>query len=106
MDVERLAKELSPLRYQTGHRFKNEEPFWERLNEDDLRGLLNALRDRGYSVSADSPHVKSPSMYSPGYGEDESGAGFGVSAVRQITGDLLEDRTAPWVSTYRLPQIK
>ena len=81
MDVERLAKELSPLRYQTGHRFRNEEPFWERLNEDDLRGLLKALRDRGYIVSPDSSHVRAPSMYSPDYREDESGAGFGVCAT-------------------------
>ena len=72
MDVERLAKELSPLRYQTGHRFRNEEPFWERLNEDDLRGLLKALRDRGYNVSADSPHMKTSSMYRAVWGTLEA----------------------------------
>ncbi len=61
MDVDKLARELAGLCYQTDYRFQNGQPFSERLSEGDVRGLLRALRDRGYTVSRDEPpHVESP----------------------------------------------
>jgi hypothetical protein len=63
MDVEKLAKELAGLCYQTGYTFQNGQPFSERLSEGDVLGLLRALRDRGYMVSRDEPaHVESPQL--------------------------------------------
>lgn len=73
MNIETLAKELAGLRYETGYRFENGEPFRKRLSEQDVRGILSALRERGFSVSHDGPpHMESPALFGAERPEPES----------------------------------
>lgn len=73
MDIGKLAKELAQLRYETGYRFENGESFQKSLSQQDVHGLLLALRDRGLQLSHDAaPHVESPAIFGTGHSEPES----------------------------------
>jgi hypothetical protein len=64
LDVEKLARELANLRYDTGYRFENGMPFCEQLSEAGVRAVLNALQGRGHTAAQDvPPQVESPSLY-------------------------------------------
>jgi hypothetical protein len=64
LDVEKLARELANLRYDTGYRFENGMPFCEQLSEAGVRAVLNALQGRGHAAAQDGPpQVESPSIY-------------------------------------------
>jgi hypothetical protein len=63
MDVAKLAKDIGNLRYETEYRFESGTPYYQTLREGDLRGILIALRDRGFTISHDNEgHVESPSI--------------------------------------------
>jgi hypothetical protein len=64
LDVEKLARELANLRYETEYRFENGMPFCGQLSEAGVRAVLNALQGRGHTVAQDvPPQVESPSIY-------------------------------------------
>lgn len=46
LDVEKLARELANVRYETEYRFENGMPFCEQLSEAGVRAVLNALQGR------------------------------------------------------------
>ena len=61
MDIAKLAKDIGSLRYETEYRFEFGAPCYQTLGEGDVRGILTALRDRGFTISLDDdPHVDSP----------------------------------------------
>jgi hypothetical protein len=61
MDIAKLAKDIGNLRYETEYRFESGASCFQTLREGDVRGMLIALRDRGYTVSrASEAHVESP----------------------------------------------
>lgn len=63
MDVAKLAKDIGNLRYEAEYRFESGTPYYQTLREGDLRGILIALRDRGFTISHDNEgHVESPSI--------------------------------------------
>ncbi len=61
MDITKLAKDIGTLRYETEYRFESGAPCHQTLREGDLRGILVALRDRGFKISRENKaHVESP----------------------------------------------
>src|ERR1700729_598338 len=61
MDIARLAKDIGNLRYEAEYRFESGAPYYQTLREGDVRGILIALRDRGYTISRENEaHVESP----------------------------------------------
>jgi hypothetical protein len=69
MDIKKLARELSDLRFESGYIFENGTPFFEILGLRRAEGLLNAFRDRGYIVSpitVDSPSLCESIQSEPG----------------------------------------
>jgi hypothetical protein len=69
MDTAKLADEIGALRYKAEYRFQSGQPFYATLSKGDLRGILQALADRGYAVV---PHVESPSLRHEGHPEHET----------------------------------
>jgi hypothetical protein len=55
LDVEKLARELANVRYETEYRFENGMPFCEQLSEAGVRAVLNALQGRSHAVAQDVP---------------------------------------------------
>ena len=63
MDIAKLVKDIGDLRYEAEYRFKSGAPYYQTLREGELRGILIALRDRGFTISRDNEaHVESPSI--------------------------------------------
>lgn len=63
MDIAKLAKEIGDLRYETEYRFESGMQCFQTMREGDLRGILSALRDRGFAISRDNEtRVESPSI--------------------------------------------
>ena len=63
MDIAKLVKDIGDLRYEAEYRFESGAPYYQTLREGELRGILIALRDRGFTISRDNEaHVKSPSI--------------------------------------------
>ena len=61
MDIARLAKDIGNLRYEAEYRFESGTPCYQTLREGNVRGILIALRDRGYTISRENEaHVESP----------------------------------------------
>ena len=48
MDINALARELAGLQVESGYIFENGAPFCQPLTEEQAKGLLRALRDRGF----------------------------------------------------------
>ena len=62
-DTAKLAKEIGDLQYETEYRFESGMQCFQTLREGDLRGILSALRDRGFAISRENTtHVASPSI--------------------------------------------
>ena len=63
MDIAKLVKDIGDLRYEAEYRFEFGAPYYQTLREGELRGILIALRDRGFTISRDNEaHVESPSI--------------------------------------------
>lgn len=63
MDTAKIAKDIGTLRYETEYRFESGAPCHQTLREGDIRGILVALRDRGFMIShQDQVHVESPAI--------------------------------------------
>ncbi|MGA7429778.1 MAG: hypothetical protein WBQ24_00330 [Xanthobacteraceae bacterium] len=63
MDIAKLVKDIGDLRYEAEYRFESGAPYYQTLREGELRGILIALRDRGFTISRDNEaHVESPSI--------------------------------------------
>ena len=61
MDIAKLAKDIGNLRYETEYRFESGAPCYQTLREGDVRGIIIALRDRGFTISQENnAHVESP----------------------------------------------
>ena len=61
MDIAKLAKDIGTLQYETDYRFEFGAPCYQALREADIRGILIALRDRGFTIARDNEaHVASP----------------------------------------------
>jgi hypothetical protein len=61
MDIAKLANEISNLRYETEYRFESGTSCYQTLREGDIRGILIALRERGFTVARENEaHVESP----------------------------------------------
>jgi hypothetical protein len=61
MDIAELAKDIGNLRYETEYRFESGAPCQQTLREGDIRGILIALRDRGFKISRENEaHIASP----------------------------------------------
>jgi hypothetical protein len=61
VDIAKLAKDIGTLRYETEYRFESGAPCYQTLREGDVRGILTALRDRGFTISLDNhTRVDSP----------------------------------------------
>jgi hypothetical protein len=61
MDIAKLAKDIRNLRYETAYRFEFGTPCYQTLCEGDIRGILGALRDRGFTVArGEGDHLESP----------------------------------------------
>ena len=71
MDIEKLARKLSDLRYDTGYRFENGSVFHKRLSRIDLCAVLTELQERGYTILHNTPHVESPLIYGPQHPENQ-----------------------------------
>jgi hypothetical protein len=69
MNIAKLADEIGALRYKAEYRFQSGQPFYATLSKGDLRGVLQALEDRGYAVV---PHVESPSLHNETRSEHET----------------------------------
>ena len=54
MDTAKLAKDIGKLRYETEYRFESGAPCYQTLREGDVRGILVALRERGFTISRES----------------------------------------------------
>ena len=64
MDTAKLAKDIGTLRYETEYRFESGAPCHQTLREGDIRGILVALRDRGFMIShQDQAHVELPAIF-------------------------------------------
>jgi hypothetical protein len=64
MDIAKLAKDIGTLRYETEYRFESGMPCYQTLREGDVRGILIALQDRGFTISRENEvHVESPPIY-------------------------------------------
>jgi hypothetical protein len=64
MDIAKLAKDIGTLRYETEYRFESGMPCYQTQREGDVRGILIALQDRGFTISLeDEVHVESPPIY-------------------------------------------
>ncbi|MGC1446941.1 MAG: hypothetical protein WA837_15865 [Xanthobacteraceae bacterium] len=63
MDIAKLVKDIGDLRYEAEYRFESGAPYYQTLREGELRGILIALYDRGFTISRDNEaHVESPSI--------------------------------------------
>jgi hypothetical protein len=63
MDIAKLVKDIGDLRYEAEYRFESGAPYYQTLREGELRGILIALRDRGFTISRENEaHVESPSI--------------------------------------------
>ncbi|HEY2528120.1 MAG TPA: hypothetical protein VGJ20_09265 [Xanthobacteraceae bacterium] len=63
MDIAKLAKDIRNLRYETEYRFESGAPCYQTLCEGDIRGILIALQDRGFTISREEEaHIESPPM--------------------------------------------
>jgi hypothetical protein len=63
MDITKLAKDIGNLQYETEYRFESGASCYQTLREGDVRGILTALRDRGFTISrTGESHVDSPSI--------------------------------------------
>ena len=74
MDIIKLAKDIGTLRYETEYRFESGAPCHQMLREGDLRGILIALRDRGFNISRSSENearVESPPICAAEDGEQQ-----------------------------------
>jgi hypothetical protein len=75
MDIAKLAKDIGNLRYETEYRFESGAPCYQTLREGDVRGILIALRDRGFTISRENnAHVESPPICAAEDGERETTA--------------------------------
>jgi hypothetical protein len=75
MDIAKLAKEIGNLQYETEYRFESGMQCLQTLREGDLRGILNALRDRGFIISRENEaRVESPSICTAEHSEQETAA--------------------------------
>ena len=75
MDITKLAKDIGTLRYQTEYRFESGAPCHQTLREGDLRGILIALRDRGFTISRsreNEARVESPPICAVEEGEQQT----------------------------------
>ena len=73
MDATKLAKDIGTLRYETEYRFESGAPCHQTLREGDIRGILVALRDRGFTISRQNQaHIESPSIYAAEDGEGQT----------------------------------
>jgi hypothetical protein len=64
MDIAKLAKVIGTLRYETEYRFESGMPCYQTQREGDVRGILIALQDRGFTISRENEvHVESPPIY-------------------------------------------
>lgn len=70
MDIAKLAKDIGNLRYETEYRFESGTPCSQTLREGDIRGILTALRDRGFTISRENEaRVESPPICAAHGGE-------------------------------------
>jgi hypothetical protein len=74
MDTAKLANDIGTLRYETEYRFESGAPCYQTLREGDIRGILVALRDRGFTISRqeraqDQAHVEAPPLCATEDGE-------------------------------------
>jgi len=61
MDTAKLAKDIGKLRYETEYRFESGAPCYQTLREGDIRGILAALRERGFIISRQNQaYIESP----------------------------------------------
>jgi hypothetical protein len=58
MDINALARELAGLQVDSGYVFENRTRFCQPLTEEQAKGVLRALRDRGFVMS--DREVESP----------------------------------------------
>jgi hypothetical protein len=73
MDTAKLANDIGTLRYETEYRFESGAPCLQTLREGDLRGILIALRDRGFTISRQNQaHVESPPICAVEDGERQT----------------------------------
>ncbi|HSZ67964.1 MAG TPA: hypothetical protein VK825_17285 [Xanthobacteraceae bacterium] len=73
MDIAKLAKDIGNLRYETEYRFESGTPCYQTLREGNVRGILIALRDRGFTISQENEaHVESPPIYAAEDSEQET----------------------------------
>ena len=73
MDITKLAKDIGTLRYETEYRFESGASCFQTLREGDIRGILAALRDRGFTLSRENEaHVVSPPIVAAEHGEQET----------------------------------
>jgi hypothetical protein len=73
MDTTKLAKDIGNLRYETEYRFESGAPCYQTLREGDIRGILVALRDRGFTISRQNQaHVESPPLCVAADGEQQT----------------------------------
>lgn len=75
MDITKLAKDIGTLRYETEYRFKSGAPCHQTLREGDIRGILIALRDRGFKIwrsSENEAHVESPPISAAEEGDQQT----------------------------------
>ena len=73
MDTAKLANDIGTLRYETEYRFESGAPCYQTLREGDIRGILIALRDRGFTISRqDQAHVESPPLCATEDGERQT----------------------------------
>ena len=64
MDIAKLAKVIGTLRYETEYRFESGMPCYQTQREGDVRGILIALQDRGFTISRENEvHVESPPIH-------------------------------------------
>ena len=68
MDINALARELAGLQVNSGYIFENGTPFRQPLTEEQAKGLLRALRDRGFIMS--HREVESPPIQEAGHQHD------------------------------------
>jgi hypothetical protein len=61
MDTAKLAKDIGKLQYETEYRFESGAACYQTLHEGDIRGILAALRERGFTISRQNEaHIESP----------------------------------------------
>ena len=68
MDINALARELAGLQVESGYIFENGTPFCQPLTEEQAKGLLRALRDRGFIMC--HREVESPPIQEAGHQHD------------------------------------